>query len=111
MACHLLGDKPLPRPMMDKIANVTWRLKVRVNLEMSRGFVRFVEQRHLVNENTWNHDDVIKWKHFPRYRHFVRGAIDAELWCFLWCAPEETVEQAVEVTVIWDAMTSIVTSL
>ena len=45
------------------------------------------------------HDDVIKWKHFPRNWPFVRGihrsrwiphtkASDAELWCFLWCAPE-----------------------
>ena len=36
------------------------------------------------------HDDVIKWKHFPRYWPFVRNsphkgtkASDAELWCFL----------------------------
>ena len=39
------------------------------------------------------HDDVIKWKHYPRYWPFVRGihrwpvdcphkASDAELWCF-----------------------------
>ena len=39
------------------------------------------------------HDDVIKWKHFPRYRPFMRGirrspanpitkASDAERWCF-----------------------------
>ena len=44
-----------------------------------------------------NHDDVSKWKHFPRYWPFVRGihrwiprtkASDAELWCFLWSAPE-----------------------
>ena len=40
------------------------------------------------------HDDVIKWKHFPRYWPFVRRihpshrwipltkAADAELWCF-----------------------------
>ena len=39
------------------------------------------------------HDDVIKWKHFPRYWPFVRGiphtqASDVELWCFLWSAPE-----------------------
>ena len=45
------------------------------------------------------HYDVIKWKHFPRYWPFVRGihrsrwiprtkASDAELWCFLWSAPE-----------------------
>ena len=46
-----------------------------------------------------SHDDVIKWKHFPRYWPFVWGihrdrwiprtkASDAELWCFLWSAPE-----------------------
>ena len=43
------------------------------------------------------HDDVTKWKHFLRYWPFVRGihwwiplnkASDAELWCFLWSAPE-----------------------
>ena len=45
------------------------------------------------------HDDVIKWKHFPRNWSFVRGihrsrwiprtkASDAELWCFLWFTPE-----------------------
>ena len=46
------------------------------------------------------HDDVIKWKHFPRYWSFVRNspvigefptqlkASDAELWCLLWSAPE-----------------------
>ena len=35
-----------------------------------------------------NHDDVIKWKHFL--------ANDEELWCDIWCAPEQTVEQTVE---------------
>ena len=43
-------------------------------------------------------DDVIKWKHFPRYRPFMSGirrsyslhkASDAEVWCFLWSAPEK----------------------
>ena len=49
------------------------------------------------------HDDVIKWKHFPRYWPFVweftsdrwiplTKASDAELWGFLWSAPESTVE-------------------
>ena len=47
------------------------------------------------------HDDVIKWKHFPRYWTFVPGihrsrwiprtkASDAELWCFLWSAPKKS---------------------
>ena len=36
-----------------------------------------------------SHDDVIKWKHFPRYWQFGRGihrspVSDTELWCFLW---------------------------
>ena len=45
-----------------------------------------------------DHDDVIKWKHFPRYWPFVWGEIsrwishtkasDAELSYFLWSAPE-----------------------
>ena len=46
-----------------------------------------------------SHDDVIKWKHFPRNWPFVRGihrsrwiphtkASDAEPWCFLWSASE-----------------------
>ena len=29
-----------------------------------------------------------------------------ELWCFLWCAPEQTVEQTVKAPEIWDAMSS-----
>ena len=42
------------------------------------------------------HDDVIKWKHFPRYWPFVRGIHRSlvnspykdQLWCFLWSASE-----------------------
>ena len=58
------------------------------------------------------HDDVIKWKHFPRYWPFVKGihrwghrcislikASDADLWCFLWPAPEQTAEQTIETPV------------
>ena len=37
------------------------------------------------------HDDVIKWKHFPRYWPFVRGIHQSHrgnlwVWCFLWFA-------------------------
>ena len=68
------------------------------------------------------HDDVIKWKHFPRYWPFVMGftvhrwipltkASDTELWCFLWSESEQTVEQTIERLVIWDAIASIMASL
>ena len=64
------------------------------------------------------HDDVIKWKHFPRYWIFVGEstghrwtplpkASEAELWCFLWSAPEQTIEQAIETPVIWDQSRSL----
>ena len=38
-------------------------------------------------------------------------ASDAELWCFLWSAPEQKVEQTLEIQVIWDATALIMTSL
>ena len=37
-------------------------------------------------------------------------ASDAELWCFLWSAPEQTIEQTIETPVIWDAIVLIMTS-
>ena len=44
------------------------------------------------------HDDVIKWN-IP-----LTKASDAELWCFLWSVPEQTVYQAIDTPVIWDAI-------
>ena len=68
------------------------------------------------------HDYGKKWKHFPRYWPFVKGttghrwipltkASDSALWCFLWYAPEQTVEQTLETPMIWDAIALIMTSL
>ena len=38
-------------------------------------------------------------------------ASDAELWSFLWSAPDQTVEQAMATPVIWDAIALIMTSM
>ena len=43
------------------------------------------------------HDDVNKWKLFSTLVAFVRAfhltkASGPELWCFIWSAPEQTVE-------------------
>ena len=35
----------------------------------------------------------------------------AELWCFLWSAPKQTVEQTIETLLIWDAIALFMTSL
>ena len=37
-------------------------------------------------------------------------ASDADLWCFLWSAPEQTAEQTIEMSAICDAMAFIMTS-
>ena len=73
---------------------------------------------------TWiiGHDDVIRWKHFPRYWPYVRGihrslvsshtkASDAELWCFLRSVPDYTIDQTIARLVIWDAIAPIMTSV
>ena len=66
------------------------------------------------------HDDVIKWKDFPRYWPFVRWihqwipltkASDVELWWFLWSASEQTVEQTIKMQVIWDTIMLIMMSV
>ena len=66
--------------------------------------------------------DVIKWN-ICRVTGPLRGesnghrwipltkASGAELWCFLWSAPDETVEQTFETPVIWDAIAFIMASL
>ena len=37
-------------------------------------------------------------------------ASDAEIWCLLWSAPEQTVEQRIGTSLIWDAIALIMTS-
>ena len=67
-------------------------------------------------------EDVTKWKQFcvtvPLWGestgHWLiplTKASDAELWCFLCSSPEQTVEQAIETSVIWDAIALIMTLL
>ena len=38
----------------------------------------------------------------------LKKACDAELWCFLWSAPEHTAEQTLESPVIWDAIAIVI---
>ena len=68
---------------------------------------------------TWAHDNVIKRIFFHVTGILLEesggfpltNASDEELWCFLWSAPEQTVEQTIEMSVIWDAMALIMTSV
>ena len=65
------------------------------------------------------HDDVNKWKHFPRYWTFVRGIqwspVDSPhkgQWRgALMCSLISAVEKTIETPVIWDAIALTMTSL
>ena len=68
------------------------------------------------------HDEVMKWKPFPRYWPFVReihrslvNSPQEGQWrgalMFLWSAPEKTVVQTIETPLIWDAIALIMMSL
>ena len=69
--------------------------------------------------NQLDHDDVINGNIFRVILVLCAGihrspvnsphrANDAELWCFLWSAPEQTNVQTIETPVIWDAIESII---
>ena len=53
---------------------------------------------------SWGESTGHRWIPFTK-------ASDAAFWCFLWSAPEQTVEQAIQMPVIWDATFAIMTSL
>ena len=72
---------------------------IRRRLQIETGPVEVIMWVYRRPQTQVFHDDVIKWKHFPRYWPFVREftgrrwiprtkASDAELWCFFLSASE-----------------------
>ena len=52
------------------------------------------------------------WGEFTSHRWIPpTKASEAEIWCFLWSAPEQTVEQTMERLAICDAIAPIMTSM
>ena len=74
--------------------SITW-----LNMMMSLNWNIFHVTGHLCGEFTGR-----RWIPLPK-------ANDAGLWCFLWSAPEQTVEKTIETPMIWDAIALIMTSL
>ena len=91
--------------------DIMWECNLQTN-EYDLHAIMYRSFAHIIE---WKHDDVIKWKHFPRCWPFVRWihrtkTSDAELWCFLWSALEWTIEKTIMRLVIWDAFALIMTS-
>ena len=74
-------------------------------------FFNAVASQDIITLGSLLHDDVIKWKHFPRYWPFVWGIHPSPVhlpdkghWrgYFLWSVLELTVEQTIDMPMIWD---------
>ena len=59
---------------------------------------------HLVIGHLWGESISHRWTPLTKES-------DVEFWYFLWCAPEQTLRQTVEMTVVWDSMALMWTSL
>ena len=76
-------------------SDIPLEVSMKVNLSLQETYTDTVECCYNSSNITWYcHDDIIKWKYFPRYWPFMRGS------CFLWSAPEPTAEQTIEMLVI-----------
>ena len=63
------------------------------------------------NQNIFRVIDPL-WGEFTGHRWIpLTNASDAERRCFLWSAPEQTIKQAMETPLIWDAIALIMASL
>ena len=87
-------------PKVTKLLELLMTAELPINMCTLDMCVCITVTYHIPSTKTsWNgHDDVTKWKQFPRYWPFVRGihrspvnsrtkASDAGLWCFLWSGP------------------------
>ena len=63
------------------------------------------------NENIFGVSGPLWWEVTGHRQIPLTNASGAELWCFLWSAPEQTAEQTLEMPVIWDTITLIMTPL
>ena len=56
-----------------QICDFEWSAKIMKTVHAAPRVWCFTKWKHLNDRMTLLHDDVIKWKHFPRYWPFVRG--------------------------------------
>ena len=88
MAWHWVGDRPLPKPMMIRFTDA---YTPKITMTSSNGSI------FCVTGPLWGEFTGHRW--IP-----VTKASNAELWCFLWFTPEQTVAQTIDTPVIWDPL-------
>ena len=73
--------------------------------------VHYCEARLLCLRKSWWRHQMETFSALLALWNPLTKASDAELWCFLWSAPEQTVMQTIDMPVIWDAIAFIMMSL
>ena len=113
MAWHRVGDKPLSEPKVTQLNNNNTRGLADSANNSKRNWL-FVQTSFISLCNVV-HDDVIKWKHFPRYWPFVRGIHRSPVNSphkGQWRGAQMHTSQICAWTpVIWDTIAPIITSL
>ena len=70
------SNKNITRIAWNQFAAITWNsvlIKVNSYIEARLLYQLFLDEMAAILQTIFSHDDVIKWKHFPRYWPFVRG--------------------------------------
>ena len=97
MSCFLKAQNPCP--------NRWWRI---ANNFPRNKYQEMLWWRNQINGNIFRVTGPL-WGEFTGDRWIpLTKASNAELWSFLWSAPEQTVEQTTEAPVIWDAIALII---
>ena len=88
-----------PPSIHQSINQISHYIRQPANQSINQSYNRPITKQCISFCLSFSHKHVMKWKHFPRYWPFVRGihrwipltmVSDAELWCFLWSAPNQT---------------------
>ena len=109
----------LAAPEVVEMTNSGWMItKISSRWRDVHFIVRFIRSRnvlcHMMTSSNTNIFRVtgLCMGNPPVYRWIpLTKASDGNLWCFLWSAPEQTIEQTTETPVIWDAIAFIMASL
>ena len=125
-AIHIYKDGIVLTKTINQKKNISWMFGFNSNdvLMADRpAILGYIACRWVMTNSVYVcHDDVIKWS-FCRVTGPLCGEFTGHRWIpltksqwrgalmFLWCWSEQIIRQTVELLVIWDAMTSIVTSL
>ena len=67
MLTTVLSERPYGIPL-SKMSQEMLKISV---FDTNIKITYVTSQPHLLETMSWSHDDVIKWKHFPRYWPFV----------------------------------------